>query len=65
MRIIIPPMDTPTEAEILAARVDQMKCRIDALEADCSTSAEQRETLLRLKRALEAARVRLKSLDTQ
>ena len=54
-----------TEAEILAARLTRMKHLIDALEVECASSVKQRETFVKLKDELEAARSRLKPLDTQ
>ena len=46
----------PSESEILAARLARMKALIESLEDACSASAEQRETFLRLKQEMAAAR---------
>jgi len=50
----------PVEAEILAARLTRIKTLIDALECDCVACLEgdaTRDTFLKLKQELEAARI--------
>jgi hypothetical protein len=49
----------PSEAEILAARLARMKALIGSLEDACSETAEQRDTFLKLKPEMEAARLAL------
>ena len=47
---------SPSESELLAERLARMKLLIESLEAECSQTAEQRETFLKLKREMDAAR---------
>ena len=47
----------PVEAEILAARLTRIKTLLDALERECLDSGPTRETFLKLKQELEAARI--------
>ena len=51
------------ESELLAARLARMKALIESLEAECSQSAEQRETFLKLKRELAAAGLSLTPVE--
>ena len=55
----------PTEAEVVAARLARMKTLIDALEGECSASAEQHQRFLTLRGELDAARKALKLIDHQ
>jgi hypothetical protein len=50
----------PTEAEILSARLARMKALIDSLEAVCAQTVEQRETFLKLRQEMDAARAAMK-----
>ena len=47
----------PVEAEILAARLARIKTLRDSLERECLESGPTRETFLKLKQELEAARI--------
>jgi hypothetical protein len=47
----------PVEAELLAARLMRIKTLIDALERACLQSEASRESFLKLKQELEAARL--------
>jgi hypothetical protein len=47
----------PVEAEIVAARLTRMKTLLDALEGACLESEATRDTFLKLKQELEAARI--------
>ena len=51
----------PSESEILATRLARMKSLIEALEAACSQSSEQREMFVKLKQEMDAARAALKT----
>ena len=52
---------SPSESEMLAARLARMKALIESLEAECSQSAEQRETFAKLKREMDTAQQSLRS----
>ena len=54
----------PTEPEILAARLTRIKYLIDALEAACSKSLESRDTFLKLKQEIDAARAAVRATGT-
>jgi hypothetical protein len=47
----------PVEADVLAARLTRIKTLIDALEPACRESESSRDTFLKLKQELEAARI--------
>jgi hypothetical protein len=53
----------PAEAEILAARLTRIKTLLDALERVCLDSEASRDTFLKLKQELEAARVSVGRFD--
>jgi hypothetical protein len=50
----------PPESEIVAARLARMKTLIDALEKECSDSAQQAELFVKLRAEMQAARAALK-----
>ena len=51
----------PTESEVLTIRLARMKYLIDALEAACAVTEEQRQAFLKLKAEMAAARETLKA----
>jgi hypothetical protein len=51
------------EAEILAARLTRIKTLLDALDRVCLDSEASRDTFLKLKQELEAARVSVGRFD--
>lgn len=51
---------SPSEAELLAARLARMKHLIESLEEACSQTDEQHDNFLKLKKELAAARLALK-----
>ena len=54
----------PTDAEILAARLSRIKYLIDALEVACSKTPESRDTFLKLKQEIDAARAAVRATGT-
>jgi hypothetical protein len=50
----------PSEAELVQAQITRMKVLIESLEAECSTTKEQHDRFLALKRELAAMKERLK-----
>ena len=51
-----------TESEMLAARLARMKVLVESLEAECSHTAEVRDTIMKLKRELDESKKALKTI---